>query len=118
MPRGRASGSAPSSRRPRPSRSRSIARAMAPSPVCDVLRNWRRVCARACCNFQGRSEVHGESAFGQDAVEVQEHVGDRGPGGQLGRVHARRKRPERVGGQGQGGLVVLAVSFVLGRVER
>ena len=65
----------------------------APRPVCECLRNWRRVCARACCSCRGRSSsvaVHGGSAFGQDAVEVQEHVGDRRPGGQLGRVHARR----------------------------
>ena len=77
---------------PLPSRRSIDASAIAPSPVCDVLRNWRRVCACASCNVQqGRSSVHDESAFGQDAVEIQEDVGDRGPGGQIGRLHARQE---------------------------
>ena len=91
---------------------------MAPSPVCDVLRNWRRVCARASCKFQGRSMVHGNqplvktpSRFKSTLATVVQAASSAGsmPGG---------KRPERVGGQGHGGLLVLAVSLVFGCVER
>ena len=32
---------------------------MAPNPVCDVLKNWRRLCARASCRVKGQFQVHG-----------------------------------------------------------
>src|SRR5262245_18707593 len=101
---------------PRPSRSMSIASAIAPRPVCECLRNCRRVTARARCRFSSSSWSM-ESALGQYTVKIEQNVGDRGPGGECGGVHARGQGAEGFGGQSQGCVTVHIITRVLVLVE-
>src|SRR5438270_11663001 len=65
------------------SRFRSEARAITPIPVVDRPRNWRRVEPRAISSKSSTGSPPGDGL-----VEVQEHVADRRPGGQLGGVES------------------------------
>ncbi len=81
------------------SRSRSDASAMAPSPVWDVFRNWRRVCARACCSVEGQVEVHGRQPLVKTPSRFKSTLATVVQAASSAGFDARRQRPDRVGGQ-------------------